>query len=383
MPDDGMEINEVLMNMIGEIGLKPVTNYPVVPRISTGSLSLDWATSGGFPCNNVSVLWGEEASGKSTTIYNSAAITLRENPGASVAYIDTENVLDWSWPKKLGVDMTRFVYWKPSSIEETMNLLTELIRKNIFWMICVDSVNMPAGLTTQSKQLGDVDVAMEARVIGDWFKRHTGTLAASKSVDIVTGERLSFGPAVVMTTHVTEAIGVMYGSNERQPGGRKLRHGPALRIRMSGLRKANYKMTDDVLQGVEHSGKILKNKVGPPQREFSFLVRQDHPNYGIDLAYEVGSLAMKLNILQNRHGEQFKTGTPFFAGEEVPINSYETSEKKDKNMHKLILLLYDNDEWFGKLYPAVRQAILNSQYDFDTSLIAFDEDELLENDQDE
>ena len=48
-----------------------------VPRLETGSLSLDIAFGGGVPVGRTTIFYGDKSSGKTTTAYRTAALAQR------------------------------------------------------------------------------------------------------------------------------------------------------------------------------------------------------------------------------------------------------------------------------------------------------------------
>ncbi len=335
----------------------PLLDYPNVPRLSTGSRRLNWAFGGGFPCGALTMLWGPEGSGKSTTIYVSAADILR-NPGASVAMILTEGI-DITWPTHLGVDFKRVALYQPRTIEEGFAILLKLIKKNVVWAIYFDSLGM---ITTQlevDSAAGDQKVAARARVIGDFFKRHTYDLEHAKRTDLTTGEREDVPPALIMTNHVTEKIGVMYGDPETMNGGKILRHAIGIWAKYGTQNKTKSTlMLDDDVVAVTQTGRITKNKFGKPFRDFEFTVRQDENGYGIDTVLEVADLAFRLGLLRNSAGAPWERGGVYFEGVQLPLTGKAPKEVDKKTRWQVEQLLYFSDEWYDRLEAAVDHAVL-------------------------
>ena len=360
------ELDETLLQLLSSGDSKkgepvePLLDYPNVPRLSTGSRLLNWAFGGGFPCGHLTMLWGPEGAGKSTTIYISAADILRDNPGASVAMILTEGI-DITWPQNLGVDFSRVALYQPRTIEEGFSILLKLIKKNVVWAIYFDSLGMITTQVEVESEAGDQKVAGRARVIGDFFKRHTYDLEQAQRTDLITGERVAIPPALIMSNHVTEKIGVMYGDPETMNGGRILRHAIGVWVRYNTVNKTKSTlMLDDDVVAVTHEGRIAKNKFGKPFRDFKFTVRQADDGYGIDTVLEVTDLSFRLGLLTNAAGLNWTGGNVYYSGDQLPLSTVGNppeTRKKDKTKWKVEQLLYTNDEWYDRMEAAVDAAI--------------------------
>ena len=100
-------------------------------RTVTGAQSLDSLLGGGVQRGNVTFIYGEPASGKSTLTLSIIANLLRSDLGARARYIDTDR--KFSLPRFLeivGVDaseiLKRFSYSKIENFEEQANLVENL-----------------------------------------------------------------------------------------------------------------------------------------------------------------------------------------------------------------------------------------------------------------
>ena len=75
-----------------------------IPRISTGSISIDNALGiGGVPRGRVVEIFGPEASGKTTLALQ--VIAQAQRLGGTAAFVDAEHALDPTYADKLGVDL--------------------------------------------------------------------------------------------------------------------------------------------------------------------------------------------------------------------------------------------------------------------------------------
>ena len=77
------------------------------PKTSTGVQPLDKALKGGIPLGKIIQIAGPSRSGKSTLTHNIVA-TYQENK-KKVIYFDLEYAVDWTWAKKIGVNVEELI----------------------------------------------------------------------------------------------------------------------------------------------------------------------------------------------------------------------------------------------------------------------------------
>jgi recombination protein RecA len=375
-------VHDSILNELVKIGISAQTEYPTVPRISTGSLAMDYAT-GGYPRGRWSVLWGEEQAGKSTMFFVAAAALHRRDPNAIVGYIDTEHATDYDWVQRLGVDLDRFVIVYADNTEMALNALRYMItgakvsgksgRKQVirrmFSLIGLDSICAVEPSSAVQGDIGDLSVGLQAKLIHDFFKRTTPELASATIIkgDLSTGEVLGEEPppAIVITNQVREYIGRTHGPTEYMPGGRGMRHAPSLVIRLYKPNQSHVLQDGDNVKGVLHRGKIIKNKVGPPLREFETLVRQDagwsdNGVDGIDVLADVAEACFKLNVFTNKDGLPWKGGGLYFGGVLLDIPKAPAKVKEKKTQWGVQQFLYEQDPdgvWYERLYTAALESI--------------------------
>jgi len=295
------ELDPGLVEILLEAKFEPET-FDNPERVPTGSLALDYATSGGWPRGRWSEIWGDESSGKTTTTLLSIA-GVTQNQGFA-AFIDVEGTFDESWAKKLGIDLSRLYVSRPTSTEDTWNITRKLINTNAFDLIVVDSIAALVASAELAGDIGDQTVAINARLNQDFLKRTTRELEATKT-------------AVVLINHLRFKIGAPNASMaETTPGGQAIRQYCSIRVRMEHrfMNKHNLYSKGEIVGSTFH-GIVNKSKVGPPFREFEFVLRQDD-FFGVDQIAEAGPLAVKLGIFQTKNGGVFTgKGNAYFNGQ--------------------------------------------------------------------
>lgn len=111
------------------VGFKDPTDW-----ISTGSYALNYLISGDFnkgvPLGKVTVFSGESGSGKSFLCSGNVVRNAQQN-GIYVVLIDTENALDETWLKNLGVETSedKLLKLSMSMIDDVAKTITEFVKE--------------------------------------------------------------------------------------------------------------------------------------------------------------------------------------------------------------------------------------------------------------
>lgn len=266
-----------------------------VESISTGSLSLDYALGiGGVPRGRIVEIYGPESSGKTTLCLH--IIAEAQKAGGLAAFIDAEHALDLNYAKRLGVDASNLLLSQPDFGEQALEIVDTLIRSNALDIIVIDSV---AALVPRSEiegEMGDPQMAMQARLMSQALRKITGVISKSKT-------------CVIFTNQLRSKIGVMFGNPETTTGGNALKFYASLR--MDIRRIAAIKDNTNVV-GNRTKVKIVKSKVAPPFKEVEFDILY---NEGISKAGDIIDLATDQNILK-KSGAWFTYKEDRFQGRE-------------------------------------------------------------------
>ncbi len=248
-----------------------------VEAISTGSISLDYALGiGGVPRGRIIEIYGPESSGKTTLCLH--IIAEAQKQGGIAAFIDAEHALDVNYAKRLGVDVSNLLLSQPDFGEQALEIVDTLIRSNALDVIVVDSV---AALVPRSEiegDMGDPQMAVQARLMSQALRKITGAISKSKT-------------CVIFTNQLRSKIGVMFGNPETTTGGNALKFYASVRLDIRRI--AAIKDSNNII-GNRTKVKIVKSKVAPPFKEveFDILYNEGISKTGdlIDLATEIGIL---------------------------------------------------------------------------------------------
>ncbi|MEW6652313.1 MAG: recombinase RecA [Bacteroidota bacterium] len=294
-----------------------------VDSIPTGSLTLDNALGiGGVPRGRIVEVYGPESSGKTTLCLH--IIAEAQKKGGLAAFVDAEHALDVNYAKRLKVDTTNLLLSQPDFGEQALEIVDTLIRSNALDIIVVDSV---AALVPRSEiegDMGDPQMAMQARLMSQALRKITGAISKSKT-------------CVIFINQLRSKIGVMFGNPETTTGGNALKFYASLRLDIRRI--AAIKDGANVI-GNRTKVKIAKSKVAPPFKEVEFDILY---NEGISKAGDIIDLATSYDILK-KSGAWFTYKEERFQGrdqlkqkmleDEILFNSLERDVKLALGMIK-------------------------------------------------
>jgi recombination protein RecA len=251
--------------------------YAKIEGISSGSLSLDIALGGaGIPRSRVTELFGPESSGKTTLALHIIANAQRE--GGIAAFIDAEHALDPTWAKRVGVDVSSLLISQPDTGEQALDITDMLIRSNSIDVIVIDSV---AALTPKAEiegEMGESQVALQARLMSHALRKLTAIIGKSKT-------------ALVFINQIRMKIGVMFGNPETTPGGKALKFYSSVRV---DLRRTTTLKDNTGAVGTRVRARVVKNKIAPPFREGEFDIMFDS---GISYEGDVLDLGVECKVV--------------------------------------------------------------------------------------
>ena len=288
-----------------------------IPRISTGSISIDNALGiGGVPRGRVVEIFGPEASGKTTLALQ--VIAQAQRGGGTAAFVDAEHALDPTYASKLGVDLDNLLVSQPDNGEQALEIVEVLVRSGGADVVVVDSVAALVPRAEIDGEMGDAQVGLQARLMSQALRKLTAVVSKSRT-------------CLIFINQLRVKIGVMFGNPETTTGGRALKFYAAIRI---DIRRIGAIKDGDQVIGNRTRVKIVKNKVAPPFRmaEFDLIYGE-----GVSREGDLLDLAVDRRIVE-------KSGTWF---------SYD-GERLGQGREKVKLFLKQNPEIFDTIDARVR-----------------------------
>ncbi len=255
--------------------------------ISTGSISLDIALGiGGIPRGRIIEIFGPESTGKTTLALH--IIAEAQKKGGVAAYIDVEHALDPVYSGHLGVKIDDMLISQPDTGEQALEICEALVRSGAVDVIVVDSVAALVPRAEIEGEMGDSQVALQARLMSQALRKLAVAIGRS-------------GTAVIFINQLREKVGIVFGNPEVTPGGRALKFYSSVRI---DLRRSETIKQGEVAVGNRVKAKIVKNKVAAPFRTAEFDIMFDH---GISREGDLIDLGVEMGLIK-KSGAFFSWG---------------------------------------------------------------------------
>ena len=291
-----------------------------IPRISTGSISIDYALGiGGVPRGRVVEIYGPEASGKTTLALQVTAQAQAQ--GGNAAFVDAEHALDPTYARKLGVDLENLLVSQPDNGEQALEIVEMLVRSGGIDVVVVDSVAALVPRAEIEGEMGDAQVGLQARLMSQALRKLTGVVAKSRT-------------CLIFINQLREKIGVMFGNPETTTGGRALKFYSSVRI---DIRRIGAIKDADRVVGGRTRVKVVKNKLAPPFREAEFDIMYGE---GISREGDLLDLAVDRRIVE-------KSGTWFS----------HSGERLGQGRENVKRLLREKPELFAAIELRVRKEL--------------------------
>ena len=295
--------------------------------ISTGSSILDLAISnrpnGGIACGRITELQGLEQSGKSLIAAHMLADTQKR--GGVAVLLDTETALNYDFFEAVGLDFSKMIYVNENKLEnifEAVERIIETVRRSSKDKLVTIVVDSLSAATTEIEMQEDYQrsgyATGKAIIVGKALRKITKLIADQKI-------------ALVFTNQLRHKMNAMpFGDQWTTSGGKALAFHASTRVRFSLIGTVK---TNDCPIGVNVKAKVIKNRLGPPYREATFLVLFDRGIDDLASWYDV----LKSNDLIKTAGA-WATWTDPETKEEIKFqkNTFETELLSDKTRKEKI-----------------------------------------------
>jgi recombination protein RecA len=271
----------------------------LIPRITSGSTTLDYVLGGGFPGNQWNELIGEPSHGKTALALKTIAANQALNPNHTTVWVAAEQWVP-EYAAMCGVDSERVIVIETNIMEEAYQAVIEFAESQAVDAIVIDSLPALSPKPEMEKNMDEMTVGRGALLTNKFF-RVVGT-AMKRS--LVENERPILG---LIINQYRMKIGVMHGDPRTTPGGEgknyafftrlEVRRDEWIEIGPSGNKNRI---------GQRIKVRTLKNKTAPPQQvayfDFYFAEGGDCAPGEFDFAKEVASLAVIHGIIERKGG---------------------------------------------------------------------------------
>lgn len=271
----------------------------LIPRITSGSTTLDYVLGGGFPGNQWNELIGEPSHGKTALALKTIAANQALNPNHTTVWVAAEQWVP-EYAEMCGVDSERVIVIETNVMEEAYQAVIEFAESQAVDAIVIDSLPALSPKPEMEKNMDEMTVGRGALLTNKFF-RVVGT-AMKRS--LVENERPILG---LIINQYRMKIGVMHGDPRTTPGGEgknyafftrlEVRRDEWIEIGPSGNKNRI---------GQRIKVRTLKNKTAPPQQvayfDFYFAEGGECAPGEFDFAKEVASLAVIHGIIERKGG---------------------------------------------------------------------------------
>ena len=335
MNDEAKKIIALLNKKFGDnvVVLASDIRSDLIPRISSGSTTLDYVLGGGFPGNQWNELIGEPSHGKTALALKTIAANQSLNPEHTTVWVAAEQWVP-EYAAMCGVDTTRVIVIETSIMEEAYQAVIQFAESKSVDAIVIDSLPALSPAPEMEKDMSQATVGRGALLTNKFF-RVVGT-AMKRS--LIEDERPVLG---LIINQYRMKIGVQHGDPRTTPGGEGKNYAFFTRCEVKRdewieIGSGNNK----VRVGQRIKVRTLKNKTAPPQRvayfDFYFAEGGDCAPGEFDFAKEVASLAVVKGIIE-RKGGWYYYGERKWQGIEPVIASIREEVDLKEVIQKLVL----------------------------------------------
>lgn len=299
------EVNKTLGE--GTVYLGSSIRDKVLPRITSGSLALDWALGGGWAANQWNEIVGDESSGKTAMVYMAIAANQRLDPDFLTVWIAAEEFVH-EYAEMWGVDTGRVIIIDTNVMEEAYDAAIKFIDSHEIDCLVIDSLPQLTPVSEDDGSMEDFQVGLAARLNGKFFRKGRKALKRSQTSDVQERSCTGF-----IINQWREKIGVRYGDPRTTPGGKAKDFAYFLKVevRRDEWIKDGSSGGHDKRVGQSVVVRNIKNKTAPPSRYahydfyFSDVIDPEtgevlHKAGQVDVAKEMIAMGTELEIIKRR-----------------------------------------------------------------------------------
>lgn len=298
---------QALMNKInkklgdGTIVLGSEITRELVPRCTSGSLSMDIALGGGWPLNRWCEIIGYESAGKTLIALKTIAANQARDKHWQTLWFDAEQCWDREWAKTLGVDDSRVLVMADNSMESVYQSCIDFLATRKVDCIVIDSLPALVPEREDDNVVGELAPGLGALLTGQFFRKQQPATKRS----LTGSEKPVLG---LMINQWRDRIGVMYGDPRTTPGGRGKNFFYSIRVE---VKRDEWIEEGEFRVGQAIKATCIKNKTAPPQRvavvDFYFTDSGEFQAGDYDRTKELVSVALMRGLVA-RTGAYYNYG---------------------------------------------------------------------------
>jgi len=307
----------------------------LIPRITSGSTTLDYVLGGGFPGNQWNELIGESSHGKTAVALKTIAANQKLDPEHTTVWVAAEQWVP-EYAEMCGVDTSRVIVIETNIMEEAYDAVIAFAESKAVDAIVIDSLPALSPAPEMEKNMDEMTVGRGALLTNKFFR----VVGSAIKRSLVEDERAVLG---IVINQYRMKIGVMHGDPRTTPGGEgknyafftrcEVRRDEWIEIGPSG----NKTRIGQVIKV-----RSLKNKTAPPQRvayfDFYFAPGGDCAPGEYDFAKEIAAMSV-LNEIVERKGAWYYYGERKWQGTDALIASIREEIELKEELAKKVLKL--------------------------------------------
>lgn len=292
--------------------------HNLMPRITTGSVSLDYALGGGWPGNQWIELVGEASSGKTAVALKTIAANQAANPDHTTVWVAAEQWVP-QYAQMCGVNLDQVLVIETNIMEEAYQAAIQFAESKAVDAIVIDSLPALVPALEDEKEAGESTVGKGALLTNQFFRK----VGAAMKRSLIEEERPVLG---IMINQYRLQIGVMHGDPRTTPGGKGKDFAFFVRCEIKrGDWLVHGKGTEATRVGQTIKVRIIKNKTAPPNQvaNIDFYFDDCPPLFKAgetDFAKEIVALAI-LNDILTRSGAWYYYGDRKWQGADSVLDS--------------------------------------------------------------
>jgi recombination protein RecA len=305
----------------------------LIPRITSGSTTLDYVLGGGFPGNQWNELIGEPSHGKTAVALKTIAANQALNPEHTTVWVAAEQWVP-DYAEMCGVDTSRVIVIETNIMEEAYQAVIEFAESKSVDAIVIDSLPALSPAPEMEKDMNEMTVGRGALLTNKFFR----VVGSAIKRSLVEDERPVLG---LIINQYRMKIGVMHGDPRTTPGGEGKNYAFFTRLE---IRRDEWIETgsgnNKVRVGQTIKVRTLKNKTAPPQRvayfDFYFAEGGECVPGEYDFAKEIAAMAVVKGII-DRKGGWYYFGDRKWQGIDSAIDSIRAEIDLKEQLQQLVL----------------------------------------------